>query len=617
MSKIFREELLLEAISKEKAEARKQGKIAGNSERVSAKQMLSASIAVINSDAFVVSEVSEDEQSTKENTNTSLTLESVRELITSAIAPLQSENSALRSQIEAVSGERTQLSTQLEQTQSQIKELESERDRYRNDAQVLHDIGKLSGVAEFPMVNTLTSVNDSPRDLAEELQSILQDRDLSKINHDVGGFAASTGMIYATQRDPSYAGRLIQDSFREARAKGLSWKQSQVIKDVETWAKKNGLLSGRVTNAAGPTTGASGSVVNAFLDVLSTLMRETHSQSNIFWQFVTQAYDATSAPGKNILVPRFNALPQPTTLADYILADFQTYNSVGLAVGTSSDSQNLEMTTVPIDCKQWGIGRGTSIGTRPVFIPEFHNATSLVDLMDALESRLMRNYYQFEELLIRSEYEKATTIAYNDAGGVTSVPADVAVGDGGHMTREFLTSVYSAMFAAQMPTFPDGSYALALNPTAGGQLKLSYDKILAAPSLEQIESVSNMLRQVSGLDFGRVSGYLGFSPDGFHLFSGNSFGVGAAGATPTVQNTTFAAGVGARVTNDSFAFGPGAVGRGIALPVEVRSQEAPFQLGSSYIWVERGGVAPMDLDSTLSTGQQTRCWRLRTTRAAV
>lgn len=615
MSKIFKEEFLLQQVTKEKAKARKEGRIADSDTEISpsVKEILSSPIAVFNSAEVVAPEEQKEEPVapvTSTESNTSLTLEAVRDLIQGAVAPISQENSALKNQV-------SELVTQLNKTKEELNKTSEEKDKYKNDAQILNDLGKLYGTSEFPMVNTLTQPGDSPKGLAEELVNILNDRELSKVNPNVGGYSPTTGQIYATQREPKYASELIQRSFREARAKGLSWRDSQVIRDVESWAKKHGFLNGRTVNAAGPTTGATGSVVSAFLDVLSTLMRETHSQSNIFWQFTITAYDASSAPGKNILVPRFNALPAPTTLADYIIADTTTYNPLFGPIGSSSDSQNLEMTTVPIDCKQWGIGRSTAVGTRPVFIPEFHEALSLVDLMDACESRLMRNYYQFEELLIRNEYEKSATIVFNDGGNVTGTATDVAVGDNGGMTRQFLTSLYSSMYAAQIPTFPDGAYVLVLNPTASGQLKSSYDNLLAIPSLEQLQNVTNMLRQVSGFDFGRVSNYIGFSPDGFHLFVGNSFGVGAAGASATVQNTTFAAGVGAQVTNDSFAFGPGCVGRGIALPVEIRSNEAPFQMGSSYIWTERTGVAPMDLDSTLGSGQQTRCWRLRTVRRAV
>lgn len=628
MKKAFTKEVLMEQITKEKALARKQGKIEEQEDKGFApkvKEIVSGRVSVINS--FPPTEVSvEESQQEEEKKKESLELQSeenkeqeistvsldvVKNLINGALQTQREENSQLNQQIE----ELKRANDSLKEENQGVKE---ERDRFKKDASVLKEIGKLSGVSEFPNVNTLTSVSNSPKGLCDELLNILNDRDLSKINTNVAGHSPTTGLIHATQRNPKSSGAFIQRSFKEARAKGLGWQDSQIIKDVEDWAKSNGFLKGRpFIQAAGATTGDSGSVPDAFLDVLSSIMRETHSQSNIFWQFVRTMFDSTSAPGKNILVPRFNALPQPTSLADFILADTTTYNPIDLTIGSSTDSQNLEMGTVPIDCKQWGIGRGTSVGTRPVYISAFHEETSLVNLMDAVNSQLMRNYYQFEELLVRTEYEKATTVVYNDNGSVTSTAGDIAVGDKGDMSREFLTSVYSEMYAAQIPTFPDGSYCLALNPTASGQLKLSYDKILALPNMEQIENVSNMLRQVSGFDFGRVSNYLGFAPDGFHLFLGNSFGVGAAGSSPTVNNENFASGVDTQVTNDSFAFGPGCVGRGIALPAEIRSQDAPFQLGSGYIWVERGGVGPMDLDSSLPGNGQTRCWKLRTLRKAV
>lgn len=64
-------------------------------------------------------------------------------------------------------------------------------------------------------------------------------------------------------------------------------------------------------------------------------------------------------------------------------------------------------------------------------------------------------------------------------------------------------------------------------------------------------------------------------------------------------------------------FAPGAVGRGIALPVEMRaSGVVPFQMGESYIWLSREQVAPVDLDASLdpSGSQQTRVAKLRFSR---
>jgi hypothetical protein len=624
MSKIFQQECLLNSIAKDKAKARKEGKIAQgfttSTESVTVKEMLSGTIAVVNNAEVAEPEKEEIKEDSKEEAavveekkeSLSISLDDVERIVNKAIAPTKEENDSLKNQLNAIAAEKSAIENQLSQTKEELEAA-------KKDAKVLESIAKLSGSTkiEVPMINTKTSMNDSPKGLADELVAILSDPIKSKITAPVGGFSPATGQMYLQHRDPREAGRFIQESFTESRKKGGSWKDSQLIKDVEKWAQSQGFIGGgdRVVNAAGATTGASGSAPNAFLDVLSAIMRETHSQSNIFWQFTTTAFDATSAPGKNILVPRFNFLPAPTTISDYLIADTTNYNPIGLTIGTGSDSQNLEMTTVAIACSQWGIGRGQSIGTRPVFIPEFHDAMSLVNLMDAVDSRLMQHYYKFEELLIRTEFEKATTIVYNDKGSITSTVGNIDTGDDATMTREFLTAVYSQMYAAQIPTYPDGSYVLVLNPTASSQLKLSYDKLLAQPTLDQVEAVSNMLRQTSGFDFGRVSNYLGFSPDGFHLFVGNSFGVGAAGASPTVNTSAFTSGN--TVTNDSFVFGPGCVGRGIASPMEVRSQGSPFELGTAFIWVERGGTAPMDLDSSLSTGQQTRCWRLRTSRTVV
>ena len=633
MANYFSEELLSHKASKEKADARKVGKVRGFGAVVQNLEELPSSEQMINSGIAVINSVSESQKTSTDTlveteqpaltVATGVTAADIRELINSALQPFQQQNTALSQENESLRNQLNDLNTQQSQAANEINQLRGElqttaqqRDNYASDSRVLHDVGRLTGV-NVVNVNTRTSVNDSPKGDVEELINILNDQIRSKTHKNIGGHSPTTGQLYLNQRDPRSAGLFIQESFKEAADKGRGWRDSGVVKSTEAWLKSNGLLKGEaVTNAAGPTTGGSASVPNAFLDVLSAIMRETHSQSNIFWQFTITAFDSSSAPGKNILVPRFNFLPQPQNLSDFLIADTTTYNPIGLTIGNSTDSQNLEMTTLPIACFQWGIGRGTSVGTRPVFIPEFHEALSLVNLLDAVDSRLAQNYYAFEDLQIRTEYQRATTIVYNAFDNITTTPTDVTTGGVGTMTRQFLTSVYTQMYGQQMPTYPDGCYALAINPSAAGQLKRSFDNVMALPDREQIERVSNMFRQVSGFDFGRVNNYLGMF-ENFHVFLGNSFGVGLPGSSPTVQNTTFGTGVGLRPTNDSFAFGPGCVGRGIALPMDIRSQGAPFDLGSAYIWVERSGTAPMDLDSTLVPGAQTRCWRLRTARTAI
>ena len=63
----------------------------------------------------------------------------------------------------------------------------------------------------------------------------------------------------------------------------MHWCFSSSEHDLENYFKSSeggGFLSGR---AAGPTIGSSGSIGAIFLDVLSSLMRETHNSNNIWW----------------------------------------------------------------------------------------------------------------------------------------------------------------------------------------------------------------------------------------------------------------------------------------------------------------------------------------------
>jgi hypothetical protein len=546
-------------------------------------------------------------------------LSAVREMINSAIAPLQQQVQSAQQQADAERQARESLQQELDGVRSQLSQAEQERDRAKKDAeeagknaQILEDLGKLAGRSvQMPNVNTQTKINGEPRGLAKEFIELLNNREALKINV-VGSHLPGVGMIHAKQRDGKKLNQWLQAHFKEEKLNGRDWQSCELIRQLDAYFKAHGLLSGRATDAAGPTTGASGAVPDGFLDVLSAVMRETHSQSNIFWQFTTTEFDSTSAPGKNILVPRFNYLPRPTTLADFVIANTTTFNPIGWTTGSGSDSQGLEMTTVPINCIQYGLGRGTGVGTRPVFIPEFHEALSLVNLMSALDSRLMQNYYLFEELMIRLQYESATTVVYNDNGITTSTPGDLTTGDDGTFTKQFANALYSQMYAAQIPTFSDGNYALVLNPTAASQFKTSLGTLYSPVTEQQLQAATNTFRYASGIEIGQVSGYVG-DYENFHVFVGNSFGVGNAASSPTVVSATFGSGIGAQTVRYSFAFGPGAVGRGVALPMEIRSLGAPFQLGTAYIWVSREGVGAMDVDSTLTpTGQQTRVWKVGT-----
>jgi hypothetical protein len=556
--------------------------------------------------------------------------------VNGAIAPLSESLQAVKTELDAANAAIAEKDAVLASKDAALTETQAKLAESQKAESILESLSKLTGSPttqrpDVPMVNTKTSINGEPQGLAREFVELLNDRDRLQIRYDVMGYSSTTGQMVATHRHGQKIKEFIWNSFNEERrvAQNWTWRNSELIKTTEAWFKANGLLSGNVrnisgrsTNAAGASTGAPGLAPDLFLDVLSAMMRETHNYANIFWQFTTTVFDPTSEPGKNILVPRANYLARPTSVSDFVIANTTTFNAINLTTGSSSDAQGIEVTTVPIACTQYGIGRGGSTGTRPIFIPEFHQQVALVNLMDLADSRLMQNYYAFEELILRSQFELSTNVIYNNNNLVETTPGNITTGGGATLTKEYLSAVYSYMFAAQVPSLTNGHYILAVNPTAKTQLEISLQELYRPVTPEQMMEITNVMKSSTGVEIGRSSGYIG-SYCGFEIFVGNSFGVGAAGASPTVNNVAFNAAVGTKLTMDSFAFGVGAVGRGVALPMEIRTQGSPFDLGTAFIWVSREGAAPLDLDATLGSptdpesSQQTRCYRLRTAAAPV
>ena len=478
--------------------------------------------------------------------------------------------------------------------QDELAAVKAERDRLASVFEVMGD----SKPVQAPNVSTKGIYSDSPKGAAKEFYDVLQ-------SSPGGVYTCPISGLRAHHRDDRQARRWL----RAQQADQKTWVN--VLKDIEDMAKGFGYLRGG--DATGPTTGST--ATNAFLDTLSAMLRETHNQHNIFWQFAMTAYDPSAVPSKQILVPRFSYLGFSSTIADYTLATVTTYNTTAGPIGSSADSQSLDMTTVPVPVEEYGLGRSVDVNSRPVYIPEFHQQISLVDLMRACQTRLMQHYYRFEETKLRIEFEKATEIRYNLRGTVTESAGDIAVaGDGADMTEDFLNSQYSVMLSDQIPSLPNSRYYLAINPTSAAQLKSSLGDKMQAPTPDQVLELTNMMTAATGVEIGRVSGYIG-SACGFEIFLGNSFGVGAAGSSATANNVAFGGSIGSKLCYDSFAFGVGPVARGVALPMEIRASGVnPFGRGESYIWLERGGYTACDVDATSvdPANQQTRVYRLRT-----
>jgi hypothetical protein len=537
-----------------------------------------------------------------------LDLEAVKNLILKTVTPVREKNLILEQEKSKALAENLSLKQELNQERE-------ERLKAQQLADALKDISQLIGRPEVEVLPTTKSASafTMSQGLAREFIDLFSSSRAkpTEVRHE--------GML-AVQRDHNVLAKFMHDHFREEEAvRGLrDWKHAPLVKELENYFKSSeggGFLSGR---AAGPTIGSSGSIGAIFLDVLSSLMRETHNSNNIWWQFAQTVYDSTSAPNKSVLIPRANNLAAPTDVNDFLISTTDAYTSLNHSRGTSADSQSIEITTVPLTIAQWGLGLSTSVANRPVFIPEFMEVTSLVDLMMVLDRVLMQHYFKFEDLMVRKEYFKTTKIYYNDKSEVTSTPADVAATDDGTLTENFLSSVYSQLYADQWPTLPNNCYILTVPPKSLDNLKKSLKDLYSPVTEEQRQNISNVLRAASGIEIGQSSGYVG-QYCGFEIFSGNTWGVGAPGGSdPTVNTTSF--GAGATVTEDCFVFSYGAVGRGIALPMEVRaSGTTPFNMGESFIWISREQTGVIDLDAALVSpaGQQTRCAKLRVARKAV
>lgn len=548
---------------------------------------------------------SPNSESTPVQETITLTADQIRAFVevkvSESTTPIQERASELEKKNLEIAAENERLRQELESRKAELSNSQKTADVFR-------DISKLIGRPEAPMINAVTSPhNNHPHGAVKELIELYAAKESKENLVQFNGHGA-------VQRDPRPVQKVIQDHFREARAKGLTWKDSHLVKDAESFFKSQGLLGGLSARATGPTLGVTPGIGSIYLDVLSSMMRETHNQQNIWWQFPMTVYDASSAPNKSILIPRANTLPAPTNVNDFLIQTYNTYNPLSFSIGTTSDSQSLEITTVPVTVAQWGMGLSTNTGNRPVFIPEFTEQTSLLNLINILNTRLMQHYFAWEDLFIRTQFYQATTVYYNANGNVVTNPLSVTSGFGGQCTNQFLSSVFSTLYAAKWPTMADGMYCLLLPPSSLNALKNDLENLYRVVTVEEREAVSNALLAATGINIGETSGYIG-DYQGFHIFAGNSWGVGAAGVDPTVNTTVF--GAGSATTEDAFVFAPGAVGRGIALPVEMRaSGVVPFQMGESYIWLSREQVAPVDLDASLdpSGSQQTRVAKLRFSR---
>jgi|688.fasta_scaffold06755_8 hypothetical protein len=497
----------------------------------------------------------------------------------------------MQSSLEAEKQAKAELEAALQKERAEKDALKSQLDTARLAEKVLNDIGRMQGKTEnvsVPNVNrVITSKADAPQGALKDWFNIFDD--CSKVIK-----VRANGSQYVTQDN-----RQLNQFVKENKA--------AVIKDLESWAKANGMLRGSSTISKDAAT-VGGDIQGGFLSVLSSIMRTNNRQGFIFWQFANTVIDFGKGLGDNIKIPRAAYLPAPNAPEDRLLSSAGAYTRI------DSGNQNLSTGVVTAQLSEWGLGRNSQYP--PVTLVSFVTAYSMIELLSILNRNLMRDYYAWEDLQIRSLWTGTTRVVYNDKNAVTTAIGDVATaGDDGTLSRKFLASLYGYMKELQIPPFAGNKYGLVVNSTALTQLKISYDTLWHAASPSELQALTEFLNPVliSPGETDKLTGYCG-DFENFMIFETNAYGVGGSGA-PGVQTES------SKVTHTSFAFGSDTIGRGIGTEMEVRfDDDTDFGRATRTIWRSEEGFVQMDVDGagdSSAVPQQLRVIKVNTLKTAV
>lgn len=523
----------------------------------------------------------------KEEAKTSLTLEAVQALIQSQLVPVQQ---TLTQEQEA----RQKLEAELEKERQEKAKLQEQLAVAKQDQKVLEDLGKLAGspITQVSNFNRIVgSKSDKPEGALKDWFTIQEQTDrVSKVT--------SKGKQFISANNQE-----LNQFVKENR--------KQLIRDLESYAKANGLLRGSMASKNSATIASD--ILGGFLSVLSSIMRQNNREGYIFWQFATTVIDFAKGLGDNVKIPRAAYLPTANTPEDRLLSSGGTYTRI------DSGNQNLSTGTVTAELQEWGLGRNSEYP--PVTLVSFVTAYSMIDLISILNRNLMRDYFAWEDLTIRSLWTPTSRVVYNDNSAVVTSPSTITTGDNATLTRKFLAALYGYMKELKIPPFMGNKYGLAVNNTALVQLKQDYDRLWSASTPQQLQALTEYLNPtlIAPGETDRISGYCG-DFENFMIFETNSYGTGASGSpgvrTETINSTS-------QVTRSSFAFGADSIGRGIGTEMEIRmDDDTDFGRADRCIWRSEEAFVAMDVDptgynDTSRVPQQLRVIEVRTTTNAI
>lgn len=524
--------------------------------------------------------------------------ETIAALKTSSEQQLEAVRNEFEQKIQAASEQIEAERSAAETFKNSLAEAATKLEVEKAANQRLSEALKLQGsqdVSKFPNVNTVsTTDSDSP----------------------VGILAEAVGIIESTLIEKTTPEGEISRSFDYRQFDSfVKQNQKQIIGDLEIAFKKNGFLRGKDPTQVKAAATVMGDLPGAFLEVLSSLVRQTHRSNLIHHQFCPTQLNYAKAAGTTVDLYRSAYLPSTSNPADFLVGDGTSYADL------STDGQAIQTGIIQARLKEYALGKvGTNM--KPVTIPTFVMAYSMIDLLNITNRNLGRLYFEHEDLQIRSLWKPTSRVLYHNNSNVTTNPADLVANSIGTFTRRLPSALFEYAYSSQLMPFPDGSYMMTLVPKAVKQLKDSFEDKWQANTTRDLAELTEMLvaTEYPGESDPRISGYLG-KYEGIHFFEHNTYGVGAAG-TEGVQNVTTGGAV-SRLTRSNYFFGMDSIGRGIGDPMRIVENEVTnYGRKSTFVWTETAAYVAKDVDptgysDTSDVPQQLRVIEVRTLDVAI
>lgn len=527
-----------------------------------------------------------------------LTADEIKEMINSAIAPVNQqlldakatieveaaqkqaaidEMAQIKAALDASEAEKAQNAAQLEETTKQLEEA-------KKSADALADLGKLTGANMAAQPQRLEVLGTGSQEM-RNWQKMIEQAPARIVSHNQMSFA---------QKDT----RGADAYFKQNRTK--------IAEGVEAELREAGCLQGNIIATNAPTVMAD--IPAASFNYLANEMRGVTQSDLIYRQFARSHSVPGVAPRFEGQVPRYPYAPGPSTIADRELTP---------GTDISNQSQRVVEDLAPVRIKELGLGKDAA--NSAIALTSFVTAYSIQNLVDIVNTNLGVDYARTVDLYCRTIWAGANTTVYNNGGRAVDTPAQVVANGNGMCSRAFLRNLRTRMKSQRIPTYSNGCYAITLTPLQIEVLvaELAAQQRYIDPSQADFDMVTRIFGMNDAGFGGEVQGYK-MTLDGFMVFEQNTHSIGVAG-TEGVQSE--ALGAGAADTETCYAAGADSMCWATALPVEIRSDEIrDFGRRDRYIWYSHENAAALDVNEVLTGGrvtQERRVIKCNFTRRAV